>query len=71
MFGHDAIDNSPVGSAGITGTAGGLGYGAGGHTLLEGQLWSFTDERVLTIEISIDPGCIYRVRATLDHNDAG
>jgi hypothetical protein len=70
VFGRDPIDNSPIGSAPITGTAGGAGYGGGGHLLLEGDVWSFTDERVLTIEISIDPGCIYRVRATLDHNDA-
>ena len=70
-FGHDQIDNSPVGSAGISGTAGGVGYGGSGHQLLEGQVWSFTAERVLTIEISIDLSCIYRVRATLDHNDAG
>jgi hypothetical protein len=70
-FGHDALDNAPVGSAAITGTAGGVGYGAPNHGLLGGEVWTSTSERVLAIEISIDTGCFYRITATLDRNEAG
>jgi hypothetical protein len=70
-FGHDPTDNAPVGSAAITGTAGGVGYGAANHALLGGELSTFTSERVLAIEISIDTGCFYRITATLDRNEAG
>jgi hypothetical protein len=70
-FGHDAIDNTPVGSAAITGTGGGAGYGGSGHSLLGGEVRAFTSERVLAIEISIDTACFYSVRATLDRNEAG
>jgi hypothetical protein len=70
LFGHDVTDNVPVGHVAITGSAGGLTYSAPDHQLLGGEVWTSTPDRVLWIEISIDPGCAYRVRATLDRNDA-
>ena len=70
VFGHDPTDNNPVGSAGLTGTGGGAGYGGASHALLEGDAWTFTAERVLWIDLRITTNCAYRVRATLDRNDA-
>jgi hypothetical protein len=69
-FGHDPIDNGPSDTVGITATAGGVGYGGPLHQLLEGHVWASTADRLLWIDISIDSGCVYRVRATLDRNDA-
>lgn len=71
-FAHDPTDNTPVGATGTTGTSGAtIGYGGANHALLEGQVWSFTVERVLWIDIRTTTNCDYRVRATLDRNDAG
>lgn len=71
LFGHDPTDNSPVGAVGITGTAGGIGYG-GTAFLSDVSVWSSTDERVVFFEVRVTAGsvCAFRVRATIDRNDA-
>jgi trimeric autotransporter adhesin len=71
LYGHDSIDNTPVGAAAIASDkGGGVGYGGSGHIAAEGTLFVFTgDDRVLSVDWSLS-NCVYRVRATLDRNDA-
>jgi hypothetical protein len=69
-FGQDPFDQNPIGGAGVTNTAGGVGYGGAGHIQLEGEVWTHTAERVLWLNLMIETSCAYRVRATLDRDDA-
>jgi hypothetical protein len=70
-FAHDPTDNAPQAQNNITGTTGAtIGYSAPNHALLDGQLWSYTTDRVLWIELRVSTSCNYRVRATVDANEA-
>jgi hypothetical protein len=48
-----------------------LGLAGSGIALLDGRLWAYNADRVLTVDLWVDGDCRYRVRATLDSNDAG
>jgi hypothetical protein len=71
LWAHDQLDNEPKGAAVISGSSGGgVGYGAAGHIALEGELFVFTPDRVLQVDLILTGSCTYRLRATLDRNDA-
>jgi hypothetical protein len=71
LWAHDQLDNEPKGAAGVSGSlGGGVGYSASGHIALEGELFVFTPDRVLMVDFTLTGSCTYRLRATLDHNEA-
>lgn len=73
VWAHDPLDNEPKGAIALAGSAGGgVGYSGPGHPNgAEGNFFVFTDDRVLSVDFFLNPGssCVYRVRATLDHNE--
>lgn len=70
LYAHDPFDNEPKGAAAISSDkGGGVGYGGAGHIAAEGDVFVFTDDRVLEIDFTLTGSCVYRVRATLDHNE--
>ncbi len=67
---NDPFDEEPKGAAAITSEkGGGVGFSGSKSILVEAEVFAFTDDRVLAIDLPVTPGCVYRIRATLDHNE--
>jgi hypothetical protein len=70
IFAHDPFDEKPKGAAAVTSEkGGGVGFGGSESLATHGEIFAFTDDRVLVIDFTLVPGCVYRIRATLDHNE--